>query len=271
VTVLKPSQAAPAAAAAGTAGTVEPVAVSRETSAPEPSAAARAFFADALPAVVAYADLLAGDGVERGLIGPREVPRLWDRHLLNCAVVAELIPHGARVDDVGSGAGLPGIVLAIVRPDLQVTLVEPLLRRSLFLDETVATLGLGNVTVVRQRAEERAATQPDADVVVARAVAPLERLVGWCLPLLKPGGFLLALKGSSATDELREAGSAVRRLGGRNGYVVTVGSSVVDPATTLVRVQRDPAARTAAGKARAAGKAKAARHGAAQRTQKKGV
>jgi 16S rRNA (guanine527-N7)-methyltransferase len=221
---------------------VEPADVSRETPAPPP--AARAFFGAALPVVAAYAELLASDGVVRGLLGPREVSRLWDRHLLNCAVVAELVPAGARVEDVGSGAGLPGMVLAIARPDLRVTLVEPLLRRATFLDETVAALNLTNVTVVRQRAEERALARPDADVVVARAVAPLERLAGWCLPLLKPGGVLLALKGSSAADELRDAGDAVRRMGGRQAEVVRVGLGVVDPTTTVVRVQRDPASRT---------------------------
>jgi 16S rRNA (guanine527-N7)-methyltransferase len=217
--------------------------VSRETAVPDPPEAARALFGDRLDVVVAYVGLLATDGVVRGLIGPREVPRLWDRHILNCAAVAELIPAGALVDDVGSGAGLPGIVLAVQRPDLQIALVEPLLRRTVFLAEAVEQLGLTNVTVVRQRAEERAASQPQRDVVTARAVAPLERLAGWCLPLLKPGGVLLALKGSSAADELREASGSLRKLGGVGGEVVTVGVGLVDPPTTVIRVQRDPAAR----------------------------
>ena len=214
-------------------------AVSRETGVPEPPEPARSLFGDRLPTMVAYAELLASDGVLRGLIGPREVPRLWERHLLNCAVVAELIPSGAHIDDVGSGAGLPGIVLAVHRPDVHVTLIEPLLRRTVFLEEAVTELGLANVTVVRQRAEERARSHPESDVVTARAVAPLERLAGWCLPLLKPGGVLLALKGSTAADELRSAQVALRKLGGA-GEVLLVGAGVVDPPTTVVRVRRDP-------------------------------
>ena len=198
-------------------------------------------FGAALDLMATYAGLLVGAGVERGLIGPREVPRLWERHLLNCAVIAELIPQGAAVDDIGSGAGLPGIVLALCRPDLRITLVEPLLRRSVFLDEVRVELGLPNVTVVRQRAEDRVGA--GADVVTARAVAPMHRLAGWCLPLLRPGGVLLALKGASATDELVEHAAAIRRVGGRDCEVLTVGAGVVDPPTTVVRVVRDPAAK----------------------------
>ena len=216
--------------------------VSRETVlAPAPPPAAVELFGAALDLMATYAGLLAGAGVERGLIGPREVPRLWERHLLNCAVIAELIPVGAAVDDVGSGAGLPGIVLALCRPDLKITLVEPLLRRSVFLDEVRVELGLPNVTVVRQRAEDRVGA--GADVVTARAVAPMHRLAGWCLPLLRPGGVLLALKGASATDELVEHAAAIRRVGGRDCEVLTVGAGVVDPPTTVVRVVRDPAAK----------------------------
>ena len=215
-------------------------AVSRETAVPAPPESARLLLGERLSAMVAYAGLLASDGVTRGLIGPREVPRLWERHLLNCAVVADLIPRGASVDDVGSGAGLPGIVLAIHRPDLQVALVEPLLRRCVFLEEAVGALGLSNVVVVRQRAEERARSRPTCDVVTARAVAPLGRLAAWCLPLLKPGGVLLALKGSSAGVELGEAHEAIGRLGGVGAEVVSIGGGVVDPATTVVRVFRAP-------------------------------
>ena len=187
----------------------------------------------------AYAELLATEGVLRGVIGPREVPRLWERHLVNCAVVADMIPPGAEVDDVGSGAGLPGIVLAVQRPDIRVTLVEPLLRRTVFLEEAVAELGLPNVVVVRQRAQERALSRPSRDVVTARAVAPLERLVGWCIPLLKPGGVLLALKGSTAAEELRATQDALRRLG-VVGEVLGVGSGVANPPTTVIRVSRVP-------------------------------
>ena len=168
-----------------------PVDVSRETPhapgvAPENlTDQARALLGSHLEALTAYAALLAGPGVERGLIGPREAPRLWDRHLLNCAVVAELIAPGARVDDVGSGAGLPGMVLALVRPDLEVTLVEPLLRRATFLHEAAERLSVPNVHVERARAEELArqvdaGRRQPADVVTARAVAPLGRLAGWC-------------------------------------------------------------------------------------------
>lgn len=213
--------------------------VSRETAAPAAPAApaaARAVFGPELPRAVAFADLLAGAGVERGLIGPREVPRLWERHLLNCAVVAELIPHGARVDDVGSGAGLPGIVLALCRPDLSVTLVEPLLRRTAFLEEAVDALGLDRVQVVRTRAEDRAATGSTCDVVTARAVAPLDRLAEWTLPLLRPGGLLLALKGSGAATEVSAARQTLQRLGAGEVDVVRVGASVVEPPTTVVRV-----------------------------------
>jgi 16S rRNA (guanine527-N7)-methyltransferase len=205
--------------------------------APAAPPAARAFFGDHLEVMTAYASLLAGAGVERGLIGPREVPRLWDRHLLNCAVVAELIRSGAAVDDVGSGAGLPGMVLALIRPDLEVTLVEPLLRRATFLTEAVGQLGLGNVSVVRERAEDRARRRAGAaDVVTARAVAPLGRLVGWCLPLVRPGGCLLAFKGQTADAEVEAARADLRRAGAASVEVLKVGAGVVEPATTVVRV-----------------------------------
>ena len=141
----------------------------------------------------------------RGLIGPRETERLWDRHLLNCAVVAELLPERGVLVDIGSGAGLPGVVLAMLRPSLQVILLEPLLRRSAFLEECVAELGLSNATVVRARAEEKAAAHIEADIATARAVAPLDRLVGWAARLLRPGGELLAIKGQSAEEELAAA------------------------------------------------------------------
>ena len=141
--------------------------------------------------------------MRRGLIGPREVPRLWERHLLNCAVLGELLPEGASLCDVGSGAGLPGIPLALARPDVRITLLEPLLRRTTFLDEVVRQLGLENVTVLRGRAEEMVGKLPPVDVVTARAVAPLDRLAGWGLPLLRPYGEMLALKGDTAEQELR--------------------------------------------------------------------
>lgn len=205
------------------------------------SAPARDIFGDRLDRAVAYADLLATEGVVRGLIGPREAPRIWDRHLLNCAVVAELIPERASVVDVGSGAGLPGIVLAVARPDLTVTLVEPLARRTAFLSEVVTELDLDRtVEVVRARAEELAGRTP-ADVVTARAVAPLDRLAGWCLPLAALGGRLLALKGASAADEVAAHREAVGRLGGAAPVVRRCGVGLIDPPTTVVEILRERA------------------------------
>lgn len=216
---------------------------------PEPPPAAAAVFGSGLDRAVAYARLLATDGTVRGLIGPREVPRLWDRHLLNSAVVAELIPPGARVVDAGSGAGLPGIPLALARPDLAVTLLEPLARRVTFLDECVATLGLTGVTVVRGRAEEGPArrTLGGADVVTARAVAPLDRLTGWCLPLLRPGGVLLAIKGSSAAEELAGTRAALLAAGASDAELASCGAGTVDPPTTVVVVTRGTVRATARG------------------------
>lgn len=209
---------------------------------PELAEAAGRLFGARLDLAAAYAELLATDGVVRGLIGPREAPRIWDRHLLNCAVVGELIPTDATVIDVGSGAGLPGLVLAIARPDLQVTLLEPLARRTAFLTEAVDALGLeDSVQVLRGRAEEVAAG-PDpvrGDVVTARAVAPLDRLAAWCLPLAAPGGRLLALKGASAADEIVEHAPAVHRLGGAEPVLHRCGEGIVEPPTVVVEIVRE--------------------------------
>ena len=207
---------------------------------PEPPAAAT-LFGDRVPLARRYAELLASVGVERGLIGPREAGRIWSRHLLNSAVVEELVPAGVRVVDVGSGAGLPGIALALARPDLQLALVEPLLRRSEFLGEAVGMLDLADrVRVVRGRAEDEPTRRVvgNSAVVVARAVAPMDRMVKWCLPLLAPGGWLLALKGASARDELVEHAAAIRRAGGVSAEVTSCGRGVVDPPTSVIRVQR---------------------------------
>jgi len=192
---------------------------------------------DAFPAASAnlesYANWLATDGVIRGLIGPREVERIWDRHLANCAALAELIPSGASVIDIGSGAGLPGLVLAIVRPDCQVTLVEPLLRRSEFLQEVATDLNLTNVEVIRARAEQ--VKNRKARIVTARAVAPLERLLGWAMPLVAPGGELLAMKGSNAAQEIADAHGKLVKY---QVEIHQVGQAIVDPPTTIVRVTR---------------------------------
>ncbi|MFC6085758.1 16S rRNA (guanine(527)-N(7))-methyltransferase RsmG [Sphaerisporangium aureirubrum] len=211
-----------------------------------PAVAREVFTGDAWPRAEAYAHILAGPGVVRGLLGPREVPRIWDRHLLNCAVVADVVPPEASLVDIGSGAGLPGIVLAIVRPDVTVTLLEPLLRRTTFLDECVAELKLPNVSVVRGRAEELAGKQV-FDVASARAVAPLDRLLSWSMPLLREGGQLLAMKGERAAGELDAADEQLRLYGVRTAELVTVGRGRVDPPTTLVRVVAGRPARSAQG------------------------
>ena len=196
----------------------------------------------------AYADLLATVGVERGLLGPREAPRLWERHLLNSAGLADLLDPGWSVVDLGSGAGLPGVVLAIVRPDLRVTLVEPLLRRANFLDEVRTALALPTVTVRRARAEELAG-ELEVDAVVARAVAPLDRLAGWALPLVRPDGLLCALKGASAAEEVAAAARAVDRAGGAPATIRTVGTPSDGTAATVVvvrRLSRTPSRRSSA-------------------------
>jgi 16S rRNA (guanine527-N7)-methyltransferase len=207
---------------------------------PEYAEAARALFGDRLDLAVAYAEALATDGVARGLIGPREASRIWERHLLNCAVVAELIPASATVIDVGTGAGLPGVVLALARPDLSVTLVESMARRTAFLTEVVGRLGLdGSVMVVRGRAEERTGPVgaiPPADVVTARAVAPLGRLAAWCLPLAAVGGRLLAIKGESAADEVAAHRAEIARAGGDEPLIRTCGVGLIDPPTTVVEI-----------------------------------
>jgi 16S rRNA (guanine527-N7)-methyltransferase len=214
-------------------------------------------FGPRLALAEAYASLLADEGVVRGLIGPREAPRLWERHLLNCAVLAELVSERADVCDIGSGAGLPGLVLAIVRPDVRVALVEPLLRRTTFLDEAVERLGLENVEVVRARAEELHGSR-EFSVVTSRAVAPLGRLLDWSMPLVRQGGVLLAMKGSSAQREIDACRRELSRHGAGGVTVESCGASVVDPPTTVVRVEasrpsrlgyeRAPASRRSSGK-----------------------
>ncbi|MDQ6649810.1 MAG: 16S rRNA (guanine(527)-N(7))-methyltransferase RsmG [Actinomycetota bacterium] len=207
-----------------------------ETGRTAPPSAAH-LFGPYLPLAEQYAGMLADVAVQRGLLGPREAERIWERHLLNCAVVAELLPPDAGVLDLGTGAGLPGIVLALVRPDVRVMLVEPMLRRVEFLVECVQALGLDTVTVRRARAEELVGGV-EVDVVTVRAVAPLRRLLPLAMPLLTPGGRLLAMKGRQAAAELAAASSLVRRVGGRRGRVLTCGAGVIDPPTTVVEVRR---------------------------------
>ncbi|ALV34678.1 16S rRNA (guanine(527)-N(7))-methyltransferase RsmG [Streptomyces sp. CdTB01] len=223
---------------------------------------AREVFGDRFADAVRYAELLAEAGVQRGLIGPREVPRLWERHLLNCAVLSEVVPEGVTVCDVGSGAGLPGIPLALVREDLKITLLEPLLRRTNFLTEVVELLGLDHVTVMRGRAEEVMGKLPSVHVVTARAVAPLDRLAAWGIPLLRPYGEMLALKGDTAEEELKAAATALSKLGAVETSVLHVGEGVVDPLSTVVRVE---VGESPGGVRFAAKRAKAARTGRARR------
>lgn len=219
----------------------------KHAAAPEPPPPAAEVFGDRLELARRYADLLAGPGVERGLIGPREVDRLWDRHILNSAAVGEVVESGARLLDIGSGAGLPGLPLAIARPDLSVTLVEPMLRRSEFLVEVVGILGI-DVAVFRARAEDPSAKAAldGADVVTSRAVADLLKLARWSLPLLRPGGRMLALKGERAESEVAEHSAAMARLGAVDVEVVRCGQGYLSPPTTVVsavRADRSPAAR----------------------------
>ncbi|MFF0988736.1 16S rRNA (guanine(527)-N(7))-methyltransferase RsmG [Kocuria nitroreducens] len=199
--------------------------------------AAERLFGEQFPLVERYVGHLASSGIVRGLIGPREVPRLWSRHVLNCAVVEELIAADARVADVGSGAGLPGLCLALARPDLRITLIEPLERRVQWLDEVVADLGLTNVRVLRGRAEQAQDEVGEVDVVTARAVSALVGLVDLTLPLLGGSGELLALKGRSAADEVGKAQKKLDRLGARSTEIVAAGRELLDEPTTVVRVR----------------------------------
>lgn len=190
-----------------------------------------------------YARLLASTAVRRGLLGPREARRLWERHLLNCAVIGELIPPDADVVDVGSGAGLPGIPLAIARPDLRLMLLEPMERRCVFLREVVAELGLAaRVGVYRGRAPEAASEGVSSAVAVSRAVAPLGRLTLWTMPLLPPGGVMLAVRGARAGGEVLAEQASVRAAGGRDVEVLVCGRGLPEP-TTVVRVVRDGTSR----------------------------
>lgn len=185
-----------------------------------------------------FVRVLADTGISHGLIGPREAPRLWDRHVLNCAIAHLAIPQldeSQEVIDVGSGAGLPGLALAIARPDLHLHLVEPLSRRTGWLSGTVAELGLTNVTVHTARAEALW-DRLHAPWVTARAVSNIVQLAEWTLPLLEPRGSLLALKGSRARDELDQGRTALTRLGAAEASVVELGVDLLEEPTTLIKV-----------------------------------
>jgi len=186
--------------------------------------------------VYRYVDILKSTAVERGLIGSREAPRIWHRHVFNCAVLAPVFAADATVADVGSGAGLPGLVLALSRPDLRLTLIEPLRRRAVFLAEVIDELGLASVDLKRARAEElHGVVQFDA--VTARAVAPVARLAQWTLPLCRPGGELVAMKGKGARDELEAAMPLLRRLSVSDATIEQHGEGVVSPPTTVLRIR----------------------------------
>lgn len=192
-------------------------------------------FGDRLALAQRYADLLATTGIAHGLVGPREAPRLWERHLVNCAVMESLVPQDETVIDIGSGAGLPGLVLAVARPDLRLHLVEPLLRRTTWLEAAVDALGLDNVTVHRGRAED---VDLRAPVVTARAVASLDKLVRWSFPLLDPGGRLLALKGEAAAAELDDAAALLGRIGVETAEMRVLGEGRVSEPVRVVEIVR---------------------------------
>ena len=207
---------------------------------------AATLFGSRLDRAQRYAEILAGAGVERGLLGPREVDRLWDRHILNSAAIAELLETGERVADIGSGAGLPGIPLALARPDLRVTLIEPLLRRSEFLREVVDDLGL-DMTIVRGRAEELSVRQQvgEMDAVVSRAVASLDKLTEWSMPLLRLDGRMAAIKGERAEQEIREHRRVMASLGAVDVRVMRCGADYLDPPATAVVARRAATSRVA--------------------------
>lgn len=203
--------------------------------APVPPPEAERVFGEQLGLARRYADLLATTGISHGLVGPREAPRLWERHLMNCAVMHSLLPEGSAIADIGSGAGLPGLVLAVRRPDLEVHLVEPLLRRTTWLTSAVEDLGLTNVTIHRGRAEEVSLEVP---AVTARAVASLDKLVSWSFPLLTPGGRLLALKGEAGGQELKDARPLLRGYGVTRAELHVIGEGQISDPVRVVDIER---------------------------------
>lgn len=223
---------------------------------PATPAAAERIFADRLPLAQRYAEILAGSGVIRGLLGPREAPRLWERHVLNCAVITELIDEGNTVIDVGSGAGLPGVVIAIRRPDLRVTLVEPLLRRVRWLQEVIDELELSNVTIARGRAEALWDELPAADVVTSRAVSALENLAVWSVPLVRPGGWWLPMKGASVAEEIEGCRPLLAAVGVTSIEISECGVGILEEPTTVARLAVGTPKRLSPSSAKRAGRRK---------------
>ncbi|HJA04140.1 MAG TPA: 16S rRNA (guanine(527)-N(7))-methyltransferase RsmG [Candidatus Microbacterium stercoravium] len=199
----------------------------------EPAAAAE-LFGDRLDLARQFAAALAEHGEERGLIGPQELPRLWTRHILNSAIAAPLFPQG-RAGDVGSGGGLPGIVLAIARPDVEWVLIEPMERRCAWLSEQVESLGLENVIVERARAEEAGRYEGMLDAVTARAVSALRTLIPWTAPLARDGGELILLKGQSVDAEIDKAAKVIRKHKLSNTRVELIGEGIIAEPTRVFR------------------------------------
>jgi len=203
---------------------------------PEPAEAAQLFGAQ-LEVARAFANNLADQGEKLGLIGPLELPRLWSRHILNCAIVAPLLQPGV-VGDVGSGAGLPGLVLATARPDLRFVLIEPMERRVAWLNDQIAALGLTNTTVIRARAEDVRLEHP-LDQVTARAVSAFRTLIPLTAPLLRPGGEMLLMKGAGAQSEIEAAAKAIRKFRLSNVEVITLGEGVLPDVTRVIKATVD--------------------------------
>lgn len=199
--------------------------------------AAESLFGDRLGLAERYVEHLCTTGITHGLLGPREVPRMWERHVLNCAVIGPVLPESSAVADVGSGAGLPGIALALTRPDLEFTLIEPMERRVDWLDMVIRDLGLDNVRVIRARAED-VADEVMADVVTARAVSALKKLIPMTVPLLDDDGQLMFLKGRSAQEEITGAEKALKRFKLRKPEITLLGEEILEQPTTVVRTRR---------------------------------
>lgn len=199
--------------------------------------AAQTLFGDRLALAERYVEHLCTTGIEHGLLGPREVPRMWSRHVLNCAVLGTVLEAGVNVADVGSGAGLPGLAVAIARPDIEMTLIEPMERRVDWLSAVIADLGLDNVQVIRARAEE-VTDEVMADVVTARAVSALKKLIPLTVPLLDDDGQLLLLKGRSAGEEIEAASKVIKKHRLRTPEVLVLGADLLEEPTTVVRARR---------------------------------